>query len=191
MLLRLMPTVDPGKKWPTHELKQQARPGQGIYLLPFTDYPLFDLRAEDGMGICSLENQDERATISLAFAFETGEVWSIDTRLLAADTVRLFTGEIERLFTNRLQAYARFLGGLGLAPPYRWIAGLEGVKGRRLQIPPPQRQMQIGLGPECLSDTIFEEGTYDGTEIATGALTSFFTAIFDKCGIRRPDHLPS
>jgi hypothetical protein len=191
MWLRLIPTVNPGKRWPPHELKQQARTGGGVYLLPFLDYPVFDLRAEDGMGACSLNSKDELQTVSAAFAFETGEVWSIDTWLLASDPIRLFAGEIERLFSRRLKAYAHFLGSLGVGPPYRWIAGLEGVKGRRLQIPPPQGRMQIGLGPECMSDVIFEEGVYDGGGTPSKALNPFFSAIYNKSGIPRPDYLPS
>ena len=189
MWLRLMPVVDPGKTWPAYELKAQANVGQTLNLAPFVDNPNYVLRAEDGIAVCPLNTPDDLETTSVAFAFETGEVWSIDTSLLAADTVRLFTGEIERLFASRLEAYARFLAGLGLMPPYRWIAGLAGVKGRRLQIPQPQGQMQIALGPECLSETVVEQGLYDGKQTPSSALLPFFKAIFDKCGIPRPNYL--
>ena len=148
-------------------------------------------RGEADRALVPFENSIEgsvRSTLD-TLAFETGEVWSIDTSLLAADTVRLFTGEIERLFASRLEAYARFLAGLGLMPPYRWIAGLAGVKGRRLQIPQPQGQMQIALGPECLSETVVEQGLYDGKQTPSSALLPFFKAIFDKCGIPRPNYL--
>jgi hypothetical protein len=191
MWLRLMPVVEPGKKWPAHELKRQAViQNGGVNLLPFTDNPIYMLRAEDGIAICPLMTADGVETPSVAFAFETGEVWSIDTWLLACDPIRLFVGEIEGLFTRRLQAYARFLAGLGLAPPYRWIGGLVGVKGRRLQIPPRPGRMQLGLGPECLSEIIIEQGLYDGEQTPSSALYSLFKEIFDKCGIPRPDHLP-
>ena len=191
MWFRLMPVVEPGKKWPAYELKRQAIQTGTLNLVPFVDNPNYVLRAEDGIGICSLMTPDELETISVAFAFETGEVWSIDTWLLACDSIRLFVGEIEGLFTRRLQAYARFLAGLGLAPPYCWIGGLAGVKGRRLQIPPPQGRMQIALGPECLSETIIEQGIYDGQQTPSNALYPFFKAIFDKCGVPRPDYLSS
>jgi hypothetical protein len=189
MWFRLMPLVDPGKRWAPYELKEQAIANQTLNLAPFLDHPLFWLRAEDGVALCSLNQPADLETASIAFAFQTGEVWSIDTWLLASDTVRLFVGEIEGLFTSRLEAYARFLAGLGLAPPYCWIGGLAEVKGRRLQIPPPPGHMQIRLGPECLSETISEQGIYDGKQTPTRTLYSFFKAIFDACGVPRPDYL--
>jgi hypothetical protein len=44
----------------------------------------------------------------------------------------LLVGEIEKLYTARLEDYARFRGSIGAAKPYRWIAGVTDVKGRRL-----------------------------------------------------------
>ena len=41
-------------------------------------------------------------------------------------------------------------------------------------------------GPECLSENIIEEGTYDGTQTPTSALAKFFDAIYDECGHKRP-----
>jgi hypothetical protein len=190
MWLRLMPVVDAGKTWPAYELKVQANAGQTLNLAPFVDNPNYVLRAQDGIAVCPLNTPDDLETTSVAFAFETGEVWSIDTWLLAADTVRLFTGEIEGLFGSRLEAYTRFLAGLGLTPPYCWIAGLAGVKGRRLQIPPPQGRMQVALGPECLSEHIISTGTYDGKQSPPSALLPFFKEIYNKCGAPRPDYLP-
>ena len=46
------------------------------------------------------------------------------------------------------------------------------------------------VGPQCLSDNVVEEGDYDGQQTPTNALYPFFTLIFDKCGVPRPDHLP-
>jgi hypothetical protein len=184
-----MPVVDPGKTWPAYELKAQANVGQTLNFAPFVDNPNYVLRAQDGIAVCPLNTPNDLETTSIAFAFETGEVWSIDTWLLAADSVRLFTGDVERLFASRLEAYARFLAGLGFTPPYCWMAGLAGVKGRRLQMPQPQGQMQIALGPECLSETVIEQGLYDGKQTPSSALLPFFKAIFDKCGIPRPNYL--
>jgi hypothetical protein len=40
------------------------------------------------------------------------------------DGTGLLIGEIEKVYAERLQQYARFLTNLGLAPPYQWISGL-------------------------------------------------------------------
>jgi hypothetical protein len=184
--LRLMPTVDPGRRWPAHELKDQAIRTGSLNLQPFVYHNLCILRAEDGVAICHLADAVE--TTSVAFAFETGEVWSVDTTLLAYDA-----GDIpylESLYIERLPHYARFLSSLGLTPPYHWIGGLTGVKDRRLVIPPGMMRIVGSRGPQCLSDTIIEEGDYDCQQTPASALYPLFKAIFEKCGTTRPDHLP-
>jgi len=128
-------------------------------------------------------------TRSVAFVFQTSEVWAIDTWLLAAAPSDLVIVDIERLFTQRLQEYAAFLTHLGLQPPYHWIAGLIGIKDRRLQRPPPPGQMWFPgwPGSQCLSETVQKEGEYDTQQERSSALIPFFKAIFDACGIPRPD----
>jgi len=129
-------------------------------------------------------------TTSVAFAFETGEVWSVDTTLLtyAGDQIPY----LESHFTGQLQKYAQFLSGLGLNPPYHWIGGVTGVKDRRLVIPPQPGMTRIAgfRAPQCLSDTIIEKGDYDGQQTPASALHPLFKAIFEKCGTPRADYFP-
>jgi hypothetical protein len=146
------------------------------------------------MGTCSLLSPDARETNSVAFAFETGEVWSIDIWLLAGAPADLLVVDIERIFNQRLQEYGQFLSRLDLQPPYRWIAGITGVKNRRLRYPPSPGQMwwnPSGPGSQCLSETVKKNGEYDGTQTPSSALHPFFNAIFSACGIPRPDYLSS
>lgn len=189
--LRLMPTFAPGKTWTAEELRQACQAGS-VALQPFIWSSIFTLRAADGIGCCNLLTTEARETNSVAFAFETGEVWAIDTWLLGTHPAELLVGEIEREWTARFADYASFLSRLGLQQPYRWIAGATGVNHRRLQFPLPrnQRRMPGWQGPECLSETITISGTYDGGQSAGSALLPFFEAIYVKCGMRRPDYLP-
>ena len=155
--LRVIPSVDPNRKWRTYELKEQATRGY-MNLLPLLWSSIYVLRAEDGIGVCHLATPNASESPSVAFAFETGEVWAADTALLGDDdAAKLFPDEIERAYSDRLQGYARFLAQLGVNPPYHWIAGLTGIKGRRLAI-------DGGFPRECLSETIIVEGTYDGKQ---------------------------
>jgi hypothetical protein len=194
MWFRLISPHDTGKRWTSYDLKTVL--GHGLALQPFlwgsvTGYGgLYRLRAEDGIGTCELLSQDARETGSVAFAFQTGEIWAIDTWLLAAAPADLVIVDIERIFTQRLQEYAAFLMSLGLQPPYRWIAGLTGIKDRRLQRPPPQGQMWIpgSPGAQCLSETVQKEGEYDSQQAPSSPLIPFFKAIFDACGVPRPDY---
>jgi hypothetical protein len=183
--LRLMPTFDPGKTWTAQELREAAHTD----LQPLIWSSLFMLRAADGVGYC---NSQERETNSVAFAFETGEIWAIDTWVLGDHPSNLFVGEIERGWTERLKPYANFLCRLGLQPPYRWIAGVEGVKRRHLQYvaAPGQMHWPGAQGPECLVDEIIVEGSYDGEQSPISALVPFFEKIYNRCGVSRPGYLP-
>jgi hypothetical protein len=196
MWLRLMPALDPSKTWTPYELGTVR--GHGLGLQPFlwgsvTGHGgLYTLRAEDGVGSCSLIAPEACETNSVAFAFDTGEVWAIDTWALGAHPNYLFPGPIEELCARRLPEYAQFLASLGLNPPYRWIAGVTGVKDRLLQPPPPPGGMYVPgwRGPQCLSEAITAPGTYDGIQTPTNALLPFFKALYEKCGLLRPDYLP-
>jgi hypothetical protein len=190
LYLRLMPAVHPGKTWPIYELRQHAM-GKGQFpLAPFLWDNVFSLRAEDGYGQCTLVTPEATETSSVAFAFETGEVWSVDTKLLALDNTRLLVGEIEKLYAARLFDYGQFLASLGLQAPYHWVCGITDVKGRVLALPvhPRNRSNPTFKGPECLSSNIILEGTYDGTQSPADSLASFFNLIFDKSGVRRSDY---
>jgi hypothetical protein len=188
--LRLMPTFAPGKKWETYELEKHAVSTGRMDLAPFVDHNIFRLRGYDGMGICSLITPNDRETTSVAFAFETGEIWSIDTTLLQHSPNDI--PFLETYYEKRLRDYARFLFSLGVEPPYTWICGITGAKGRRLQYPAQANTMRIPgwPSPQCLIDTITEEGAYDGKQTPSNALFPFFRAIFAKCGLARPDYLP-
>jgi hypothetical protein len=185
--LRLMPSSGVDKRWASHELRGKALTGS-FDLKPFSEgSTVFGIRAEDGFGVCAPYPPVSDTATSIVFAFETGEVWSVDTDQLSFGQHIPF---LEDLFVQRLQSYTRFLGSLGIEPPYRWICGMTGVKGYRLQVPTPSGYTRPGPGPQCLSKTIKAEGVFDGKESAQSALLTFFKEVFDRCGIPRPSHLP-
>jgi hypothetical protein len=190
MWLRLIPKSAPGKRWPASELKKCAYRSGQLDLAPFmlSDHQ-FHLRAEDGIAMCLLRSSedDETSSVAVAFAFETGEIWSIDTTLLRYHADVLPVGEMEEIYSQRLLGYSRFLTNLGLAPPYEWVAGITDIKGRRLLIPdqPERARMPTFSGPECLAEKIVIDGVYDGQQSPLPSLISFFNEIFHKCGVER------
>ena len=192
MWLRLMPVTDPGKQWVTHDLKSMAVRDNTMNLSPILNgeggYSY--VRAGDGMGMFRPNPGQGKAsfltTESIAFAFETGEVWSIDTAYLSFREGLPF---LEPHYIQRIKGYARFLQSLGIEGPYRWIAGMTGIGNRHFNYPPQRGYERFGPGPVCLADTIEAEGTYDGQEDASKALMPFFKKIFAKCGVSRPDYL--
>jgi hypothetical protein len=99
---------------------------------------------------------------------------------------------LEQWFMQSLVLYVNFLkDGLGIAPPYRWIAGLEQVKGRRLQLAPPAAG-RFNLFPnvgQCVSDNVVAEDIVDPESDIHLALNRFFKLVYDRCGVERPAHL--
>ena len=189
-----MPSSPPGKTWTPRQLKELAVEGNNLHLFPLSNSSSYSwLRAEDGWGVFDASNaidtqQNRKEASSIAFAFQTGEVWSLDTALLARDTKRI--PFIEPIFTNRFSQYANFLKLLGVPPPYHCIAGITGVRGRLLVVPPDPAFLSIGSGgPLCLGETIEVEGMYEAGQTPVKALLTFYTAIFEKCGMERPSYL--
>lgn len=194
MWLRVMPSSPQGRLWTPRKLKETAVPANALNLLPFLNASSYSwLRADDGWGVFdasdAIDNQQGRKEVSsVAFVFQTGEVWSLDTALLARDTKRI--PFIEPIFNNRFFQYANFLTRLGVPPPYHWITGITGVKGRLLVVPPEPGFMSIGSsGPLCLGETIEVEGMYQAGQTPGKVLLDFYTAIFEKCDMERPPYL--
>jgi len=185
--LRLRPASATGRTFPAYELRERVLYSGNFSLRLITEGPsMFGIRDDDGYGLCTLFPPESEETTSVVFAFETGEIWSIDTDQLRFGSIPF----IEPIYKSRLQDYARFLGSLGLDPPYRWNCGMTGVKGYRFQMPVRDGYMQHGPGPLCLADTIRSEGDFNGFEPPQTALYPFFKEIFDRCGVRRPDYMP-
>jgi len=189
MWLRLMPKDVAERDWSAAELLSCATNHGSMSLQPFFWGNLHYLRAEDGFGTYSFVDPRDSETQSAAFAFGTGEVWSIDTYLLGLTDGELYFRDIAKVFVKGLHDYGIFLKNLGVAPPFDWIAGLEDVKGRRLQVPPPPNHISLFPGSSCLSKIVTARGTYDLTQNAATALLPFFNQIFRKCSMRLPDYL--
>ncbi len=191
MWLRLMPIIDPATTWSAQELKDCAVSGGTFNLDPFYGGSNLYLRAADGFGVYAPTAQGESDTTGVAFAFETGEIWSIDVNLLGWDPEhpRLIFGEIEKQYTKHLKDYTRFLQCLGIEAPYRWICGLEGMKYRELILPQSRGHVNMFPGQPCLAEVVTAEGTFGPEEAPAAALRPFFDLIFRMCGMQRPDHL--
>jgi hypothetical protein len=191
-----MPAKDLGQKWSTHKLKDFALKFQPGFLPLSRHSPGYSyLRAEDGIGMYGalnspLNSGNRYHIYSLAFIFETGEVWSIEVDSIIGGRDQIYYSDIESSYTRALVNYTNFLKTLGIDGPYKWKAGITGVKNKKLAYPPPPGKAWVGSGPTCTTDLIEVEGQYDGQESSTSALLPFFEKIFDKCGRPYPDYLP-
>jgi hypothetical protein len=189
--LRLMPRDVPSREWDHDELLKCGR-GPGVSLQPLLWSNLQYLRAEDGIGAYStIDNlQRETETSSVAFAFSTGEVWSVDTAILQISGLgNLYFLDIARTLVQKIRCYGEFLQCLGIQPPFDWIAGLQGVKGWRLNVPPPPNHINASRGETCLSDVVMGNGTYDPQQPPATTLRPFFSQLFKKCSMKIPEHI--
>jgi len=192
--LRVMPRFDSGKWWSSADLKKIAT-APGSLLMPINgpagDYGY--MRAEDGFGVRAMIRDRKDTTFWAVFTFNTGEVWTVDSYLIAAtrDNKPAAIPLDENSFARSLENCSAFLECLGVEPPYHWIAGVEGIRGRGLYIPVPQGQMNLPIPHgSCIVDCVSQSGFYAPCESAKRSLRPFFDAIYDKCGLQRPAWLP-
>ena len=188
--LRLIPVDQSKGEFGPLDLKNAAT-RLNFCFMPLVDINIELLIAEDGFGVCnSIDQSKGNVTSGVAFAFITGEVWSIDTTLLSFDD-KIYIDEIAKYLIKGFRDYTRFLDNLEVKPPYRWIAGIEGVSRMKLVYEGQSSFSHYFNGPICMSNTVAEGGVYDGTEDASAALAPFFDKIFKKSGAERPKYLQS
>jgi hypothetical protein len=174
--LRLMPLYKPGRTWLNSELKGLALSLCTLALMRPTRGSGF-LESEDGVGYYPI--WDNNITYSVAYVFNTEEIWIIDA---SHAKVQKYLELDEAKFTGTLDSCAAFLGRLGSAKPYRWVVGMEGVKGRQLVIPPHAHR----AFDSCLTDRIEQEGIYREGDSTQDLLRPFFEKVYDQCGAQRP-----
>jgi len=176
MWLRVMPSHDPGRRWLASNLRREAFPLTVAPLLRLTGSVGF-LQGEDGCGYYPIW-RDDNIALSIAYVFETSEIWIIDTSLGNAPEYLEFR---EGKFIDTLKICESLLDHLDQKKPYSWVAGVEGMKGRKVLI--PQGRMPIGV---CLTNCVEVEGVYNEGDKADELLVPFFEKFFDQCGVTRP-----
>jgi hypothetical protein len=176
MWLRVMTNLVPTKTVLITELMRRIG-GVGTLPLASVNGITANVASADGVGMCFDIAQDK--TPNVAFAFKDGEVWAINTLALRNRPSLIILQE--PIWANSLKAAADFLNAAGFPGPYRWIAGMEGVRGRYFM---PPDDLQRSFGP-CLSD-ITEQGVFNlGQDDPSAALEPFFAAVWDNCQVQR------
>jgi hypothetical protein len=117
---------------------------------------------------------------AVMFALQSGEVWSMETHTLSSNAKLVVLDERE--FARGLVEEAKMLKALGVNGPYKWIAGMEGLTGRRLVV----NRREVYHARSHI-DVVEAAGTFSGNEDeAKAALEPFFAEIFDAFGMHRP-----
>lgn len=149
--------------------------GRLIAPLNFEDGMNFrGVRGPDGYGLYAAAGSENPA-VAVAYVFRSGEIWSIDTYKIEFGEQRLFFSP--KSFSVALAQFAQLLSSLGVAGPYSWQAGLEGIRQRRLYLEGRSYQFEP---QSILVNEVCVEGEFDGNpELAHQALLPFFAELAD------------
>lgn len=134
------------------------------------------LRGAEGAGLCT--PLDPEPSPALVYVFTDGEIWALDTYPFKA-LPKIISLDEQRL-SETMKVFAKFLEDtLQVPSPYRWVIGLEGVKGRSL---PGQN---YGVRGPCTTDLIELEGVFKTGDDPAQLLEPFFEQVFEQCGVTR------
>jgi hypothetical protein len=187
--LHVFPAIDSGyHRWaPT--LRTSIRNQFATLMMPLGSYASTYrfVTAVDGFGMVSM--LQEGTAEAVTFAFERGEIWGINAFMLDASGIRprdQGPGIIPFAHTVIVEAFKNFTALLRrpmeVPMPYRWILGMEDLKGRQLVIPTPSGLWSNPMG-RCLVDEIVEEGTYQADESHYRCLRPFFEKLVSRCAL--------
>ena len=141
----------------------------------------------------------ENNIFNLTQLFLNNELWGIDCYLLDKERCMksakvkvgfLQSGQVEKTFISTLATYLSFYRDrLELQPPIKFMAGMTGVEGYRMEVP----DMRPGfykreLEGKVLNDNIKFETTINDLDVTPASiLRPFFEHVWEKCGLKRPD----
>lgn len=191
MWLRVMPDTIQARDWTISELRANLNTG-GSLLLPLGNFSGWNyVRSESGYGYMPSMSNENDPVPAVILAFKSGEVWTVYTGPLSV--VHSNVPNLEPMFIECFQRCIHFLRrGLKVVPPYRWIVGMEGLRGKKLWKVAPQGRsyMDPTTGP-CLTDTVTERGVLREGDQWQLALNPFFRKLNDAFGWQRLDHMDS
>lgn len=138
------------------------------------------VRGADGYGEFFGSSAGE--ALAILYAFRNGETWSLYSLHLQWDEQNVHLVDLN--FAEALRDQATLLRRLKVNGPYRWEAGLHGIKGRRLIA---NSRVNTFPSQPFLSDEVIVTGDFGGElEMAEQALCPFFARVWDEAGRQHP-----
>lgn len=184
MWLRLMPERAPNRVWLLSELEEKVKDWFSATLTEFGSGSIGVFKAEDGCGsfpVTAVPSEGKITTHQATYMFETGELWTVSAfPIYERSKCMPFD---PRRYVHCAEIFAEVLTKCGIAAPFQWIAGIEGVKGWSL----PDRQISFPNPRKCLADRVAEKGKLEQGQSAKEALKPFFEKFYDKCGEKWTD----
>jgi hypothetical protein len=187
--LRVMPEKAQFREWTIPELRNNVSSG-GRILLPLGNFGSWShIRAADGFGYVPTMSNDADRIPAVLIAFKSSEVWSVYCGPLSLNHQDI--PNMEPFFMECFMRCVAFLrDGLKIAHPYRWIAGMEGLKGKRMhRIAAPGRTYWDQYTGPSLQDVVMDRGTLSDADKVQLGLRPFFRKLYDAFGAERGDHM--
>jgi hypothetical protein len=183
---RLLPSEDPKREWTFLDLESAAGP-ERLHLPTIRGYVENRLKAPDGIARCL--KLDLPIAVSVSFLFRSGEAWSVDTSLLPEVKGKNYfmLNEARKNLPQLLVSFSQALIGLGLNPPFKWIAGIEEVEGYRLAF--DTHQMNEPTYPPLRADRVVTDGSYSPGDNTSSIVDAFSEKVFAECGRKMPEGL--
>jgi hypothetical protein len=189
MWLRVMPDRAQAGQWTIAALRQNVG-ASGRQLLPLGNFSSWSyLRTAEGFGYVPVMSDKAARVPSVSVAFRSGEVWSVYCGPLSTNHQNV--PNLEPMFVECFIRCVVFLrDGLKVSPPYRWIAGVEGLRGKRMyKVAAPGHYFIDLLTGQALQEVVTESGLLTSTDKVQLGLTPFFRRLHDAFGIERLDHM--
>ncbi len=212
--LRVIPLEEEARTFEVDKIRAMANSHPLLMPLSFDSMfgDIFHIRAEDGYGAyTSVGNQapqmedlfsdesdapnrhiDSRIFCAdlVSFVFSRGEVWGVDAHSLSTSKGKGIPPIIEKHMQRGLAGYGDFLKRLGIKPPFRWIAGMEGIEGEPLCVPTIPHNYHAyadGVG-KCEVDSLCAEGWFHHAP-PVKVLAPLFRLLYESCNVDRPKWL--
>lgn len=139
-------------------------------------------------------NWETGEILVLSQLLKTREIWGIDAFSIREELIREWKGvdfgvipstEVEEIFDATLANYIQVAKNrLGMAPPIRFLAGLEGVADYKMGTPG-------GYAGRMVEARIAYESTIDNFDVPPKQLLlPFYKMVWLECGLTRPDTKP-
>jgi hypothetical protein len=182
MWLRLLPGSPPERPFLLGELEEKTRLIAFANLIDFGPGNIGVFKSGDCCGCfpSRVEHNGRVDVPSAATMFETGELWTV----MAFPTY--FNSKVipfeERGYISCLDLFSQALEKSGFSRPFRWVAGIEGVRGWHL----PNQSVLMPARGTCLVDEVVCDGDLVAGQSSKDSIKPFFQQLYDKCGTEWP-----
>lgn len=184
--LKVYPAFDPDRKWLFTEIYAKVKERIGLLGTIWFSGDMGYVRSTDGFGIYALNKSNQNVTNRVTFIFTTGEIWSVGSDVIgrAEHRGRAVIPDMTQIFARCLKNHSDFLIALGISPPFKWQAGMEGTQDL-----PMVTELMPGipqLSSNCLEWMISANGDFDPNSDPITALRPFTEKLYDSCGLPPP-----